>query len=325
MENSSQSFDYYILLSQIDPSLLEDFILEARSALETIDSLFDNNDFIKNPDQNLSQISELVHNMKGNAALLGLNFFSKIAHKVEDEINSLLPEKTHCEIKSSNIQNIQIPRQSIEKLDKLINNIKKYLKDNPDLSQDEPDKNKNIRLLDTIRESIQKFCKENNKDIEFDYHNFDLDAVPAKYSTTFKDIIVHLIRNSLLHGIETREERTSLGKKSGGIIQLILVPSRTAFEFIIRDDGRGLQLDKLKAKAIESELINKNEIADWNDSQIAELIFLPGITTSPDISLTAGRGWGMDIIRKKIEKYSGNIKITHKKDEYCQFRISLPL
>jgi len=184
--------------------------------------------------------------------------------------------------------------------------------------------NKNIILLRKINEIIQKFCHKHKKEVDFIYDNFDPQLVPLKYLDVFKDILIQLVQNSLVHGIETPKERVSAGKKSLGTILLSHIPNEKEFEFSIKDDGRGLQILQLKEKAVTLSLADENIINKWDDSRLLELIFLPGVTTSKKISLNSGRGIGMNVIKEKIEKYSGKILVLSKENEFCEFRISLP-
>ena len=93
----------------------------------------------------------------------------------------------------------------------------------------------------------------------------------------------------------------------------------------LKDDGRGIQIDKLKRKAEQLKRWDKNEIAAWDEKQIAELIFEPGISTTESSNFTAGRGVGMDAIKARIEKLKGEIAVKYAKDEFCEFNIKIPL
>ena len=91
------------------------------------------------------------------------------------------------------------------------------------------------------------------------------------------------------------------------------------------DDGRGLQLSRIKQIAIESGQISKTQINKMSDKRISKLIFLPGLTTTEDTDITAGRGIGMDIIKTKVEKYGGSVVIESKPDMFTKFSITLPI
>ena len=133
----------------------------------------------------------------------------------------------------------------------------------------------------------------------------------------------HLLRNAIVHGIEKAACRHRTGKTEIGQISINL--HREGNEVLIRvsDDGNGLDLNSIYKKAIKLGLINKNETLD--DDEIAELIFLPGLTTHTQLTESAGRGMGMDIVHNDITGLGGHISIESHKNQGSQFHIRLPL
>lgn len=138
------------------------------------------------------------------------------------------------------------------------------------------------------------------------------------------DPIIHIIRNAIDHGIETPQERIKKGKQELG--HILIQASQTASEvkIVIKDDGRGIDREKVLEKAIRNNLIESKE-KDFSDRNIYELILTPGFSTTDKISDVSGRGVGMDIVRQSIQKINGRIDIQSKKDEGSSFIIRLPL
>jgi two-component system chemotaxis sensor kinase CheA len=134
---------------------------------------------------------------------------------------------------------------------------------------------------------------------------------------------VHLIRNSLDHGIEMPVDRTAAGKPETGIIELKAYHRGGHIVIEIIDDGRGLDKNKLIAKAIEKGLIGENSVL--NDKQAFELIFMPGFSTAESITDISGRGVGMDVVRKNIQALGGNIEIISDLGKGTTISIHLPL
>ncbi|MCL7419553.1 MAG: chemotaxis protein CheA [Methylobacter sp.] len=137
------------------------------------------------------------------------------------------------------------------------------------------------------------------------------------------DPLVHLIRNSLDHGIEMPVDRIAAGKPETGTIELRAYHRGGHIVIEIIDDGRGLNKDKIKAKAIEKGLIDKH--STLTDKQVFELIFLPGFSTAEQLTDISGRGVGMDVVRKNIQELGGNIEITSELDKGTTISIHLPL
>lgn len=137
------------------------------------------------------------------------------------------------------------------------------------------------------------------------------------------DPLVHLIRNSLDHGLETPEQRQSAGKSAIGTIKLIAEHAGASVSIYIIDDGRGLDVEGIKAKALERGLINPSTIL--SDEAAQELIFLPGFSTAKSITKVSGRGVGLDVVKKELENLGGVIHIQSKKGMGTTIRLDIPL
>lgn len=137
------------------------------------------------------------------------------------------------------------------------------------------------------------------------------------------DPLVHLIRNSLDHGIEMPADRIAAGKPETGTIELKAYHRGGHIVIEIIDDGRGLDRKKLIAKAVEKGLIDENSIL--SDKQAFEIIFMPGFSTAENITDISGRGVGMDVVRRNIQALGGNIEIISEYGKGTTISIHLPL
>jgi two-component system chemotaxis sensor kinase CheA len=137
------------------------------------------------------------------------------------------------------------------------------------------------------------------------------------------DPLVHLVRNSLDHGIEMPEERVAAGKPEVGMVTLQAFQRSDNVIVEIKDDGRGLDPDKLKAKAIEKGLISADSIL--TKEQIFELIFMPGFSTAEMLTDLSGRGVGMDVVKQNIQTLGGEVKIHSEEGKGTTISIFLPL
>lgn len=135
---------------------------------------------------------------------------------------------------------------------------------------------------------------------------------------------MHLIRNAMDHAIEPIEERIAKGKEEVG--KIVLSAENLGGEAVISisDDGRGIMRDKILAKAKEQGLL-KHQINEYTDDEVNSLIMTPGFSTKESITEFSGRGVGMDIVRKSIEKVGGSIEVKSKQDEGTTFTIKIPL
>ena len=137
------------------------------------------------------------------------------------------------------------------------------------------------------------------------------------------DPMVHLVRNSLDHGIEMPDERLAAGKPETGTIELNAYHQGGNIVIEIKDDGRGMDKDKLLGKAIERGLVGEDDLL--SDQQIYELIFMPGFSTAEVVSDVSGRGVGMDVVRRNIQELGGSVEIDSELGKGTTITIRLPL
>jgi two-component system chemotaxis sensor kinase CheA len=137
------------------------------------------------------------------------------------------------------------------------------------------------------------------------------------------DPLVHLVRNSLDHGLETPEVRLAAGKDETGTLQLKAFHQGGNIVIEIHDDGAGLNEEKILSKAIEKGLVNEGDVL--SPEKIHELIFLPGFSTADTVTDVSGRGVGMDVVRKNISSLGGTVEVFSKRGEGSVFTIRLPL
>lgn len=137
------------------------------------------------------------------------------------------------------------------------------------------------------------------------------------------DPMVHLIRNSLDHGLESPEERVAAGKPEMGRVELDAYHQGGFIIIDITDDGRGLNTEKIFQKALENGLVTADQ--QLTDNEINELIFKPGFSTADAVSDLSGRGVGMDVVRRNIESLGGHVRVKSEPGHGSTFSVSLPL
>ena len=139
------------------------------------------------------------------------------------------------------------------------------------------------------------------------------------------DPLTHLVRNAADHGIETASERETLGKPSSGNIILKAYHESGYVNIDIIDNGRGIETQNIKQKALEKDLMSKSELEKLSNQDILKLIFKPGFSTAEKITDVSGRGVGMDVVKTNIEKLGGSIEIFTTAGEGTTIRLMLPL
>lgn len=137
------------------------------------------------------------------------------------------------------------------------------------------------------------------------------------------DPLVHLVRNSLDHGLEMPQERLAAGKEETGLVHLNAYHQGGYINIDISDDGRGLNTEKIYQKALEKGLVTSDQ--SLSDQEINELIFAPGFSTADAVSDLSGRGVGMDVVRRNIESLGGHVSLTSTQGKGSTFSVCLPL
>lgn len=140
-----------------------------------------------------------------------------------------------------------------------------------------------------------------------------------------KDPLTHLVRNTVDHGIEKPEVRRQVGKPIEGCLTLKAYHEGGQVNIEIVDDGGGLNIEKIKSKAVEKGLISADEAARMPDREVGNLIFLPGFSTADKVSSVSGRGVGMDVVKTNIEKIGGTVDLQSQQGKGTTIKIKIPL
>jgi two-component system chemotaxis sensor kinase CheA len=171
---------------------------------------------------------------------------------------------------------------------------------------------------------VRDLSGELGKQIELEMHGADTE-LDRQVLDLIKDPLTHMVRNSADHGLETPAERTANGKGEQGTIRLSAYHEGGHIIICIADNGRGLNTDKIKAKAISSGLVTEAELDKMSEAQIHKFIFAPGFSTAAAITSVSGRGVGMDVVRTNIDQIGGTIDIKSVAGEGSSVTIKIPL
>ncbi len=171
-----------------------------------------------------------------------------------------------------------------------------------------------------VRDVTKELNKEINLTIEGEDTELDRTVIDE-----IGDPIMHLLRNSLDHGIEMPDEREAKGKPRVGEVGLIARHEGNNVVIMVTDDGKGIDADIIRRKAIEKGLFTQEEVDSMDDADAVRIIFLPGFSTAEKISDISGRGVGMDVVKSKIESLSGQVDVETHVNEGSVFKIKLPL
>jgi two-component system chemotaxis sensor kinase CheA len=171
---------------------------------------------------------------------------------------------------------------------------------------------------------VRDLSGELNKQIELEMHGADTE-LDRQVLDLIKDPLTHMVRNSADHGLETPAERLACGKPEQGTIRLSAYHEGGHIIICIADNGRGLNTEKIKAKAIANGLVSEAELEKMTEAQIHKFIFAPGFSTAAAVTSVSGRGVGMDVVRTNIDQIGGTIDVKSVAGEGSSVTIKIPL
>ncbi len=169
----------------------------------------------------------------------------------------------------------------------------------------------------TFRDTIKKMDKKVSLDIEGE--ETEIDRIIAD---KLVEPMIHLVKNSISHGIESEEQRIKSGKNPEGSVKIITSADKGYVYIVIEDDGGGINIDRVYSKAREKNIIDINK--KYSENEIVNFIFLPGFSTAEKVDAISGRGVGMDVVRTEIYKLGGRIDIDNNPGQGCSFILRVP-
>ncbi|RME68214.1 MAG: chemotaxis protein CheA, partial [Alphaproteobacteria bacterium] len=171
---------------------------------------------------------------------------------------------------------------------------------------------------------VRDLSVELEKKIELDMRGADTE-LDRQVLELIKDPLTHMVRNSADHGIESPRERLAAGKPETGTVRLNAYHEGGHIIIVVSDDGRGLNVARLREKIVENGLVSEAEADGLTEAQIQKYIFHPGLSTAQKVTSVSGRGVGMDVVRSNIEKIGGTIELTSTQNKGTTFFIKIPL
>ena len=189
---------------------------------------------------------------------------------------------------------------------------------------------KNIRVLpistvfNSFTRMVRDIANEKGKDIDFEIEGNDTCA-DKKIIEEIKTPLIHILRNAIDHGIETKEERLASGKSPVGKILLSAKQDDNKVVIEVMDDGQGFNLEKIKDRAVSRGFLTQEDINSMTDEAIMNIIFWPGFTTGDSITSISGRGIGLDVVKTKISQINGKVKVISEFGKGSCVHIEIPV
>ncbi|WP_338446238.1 chemotaxis protein CheA [Pelagerythrobacter marensis] len=179
-------------------------------------------------------------------------------------------------------------------------------------------------LFGALPRMVRDLSSELGKQVMIDLDGGDVE-LDREMIESVRDPLTHILRNAIDHGIEAPSERLSAGKREIGTITVSARRTGNRIVIAVSDDGRGIELGKLREKAIAAGIIDPARAAALNDEQTLDLIFAPGFSTADHVSQVSGRGVGMDVVRANVERIGGSVTVSSKAGQGTIVFLYVPL
>jgi two-component system chemotaxis sensor kinase CheA len=310
-------------LIKVEPDVFSDFMADMEHELAQIDKI-QKNDALS-PHDALVKIYQSVHAIKSNAVILGLNVFGNKVHALESKIKKL--REMQGEVPFGEMLNLTM---EIEKIAKEKDGFKDILAKLQSYAggggKGKGGEKQNIKvLIESLAKTTSRVADDLEKQIKFVPAEIDAEAIDKGPRRVIKEVLMQLIRNSALHGIEMPDERKVKGKNETGVIKLSIKMTEDHKNINIKliDDGRGFDYKKIAEKALSRNLIRKENAN--NTDILMKVIFMPGFSTADTETVHGGRGIGLDLVRDRVKEVKGVVKVRSETNKGTLFFISIPV
>jgi two-component system chemotaxis sensor kinase CheA len=336
-ESANQQFDMMLGVMHIDPVQLMSFLDATETGLQLVNAIMkeparSDQEFRKK----LDGLFRELHSIKGEASALNLMSVAHRTHALEDMVVEL---KRKPDLSGSDFLPVVL------KLDDLLAHLRSVrelgtrlsaLRDSapapaaaeapasgsgtarlPNLAKQASDE-----LTHTLQSLAERLANDHKKRFKLSLNG--MSEIPRSYIPTLKDVLIQMLRNSAVHGIETAEIRRAQTKEDTGVVRIEFRKANEGFELMFEDDGAGLLPDQLKAAAVRKQIVTADEAAAMDTRAAMALIFRPGFSTQEHVSMDAGRGVGMDVVAKSVYAIGGKIGVTTNPGKFTRFKVSLP-
>jgi two-component system chemotaxis sensor kinase CheA len=307
-------------LIQVDPNTFGNFQEDAQYEFKRIDDTLKNDKLSAH--ETLVEIYQSVHAIKSNAVILGLNTFGGKAHDLESKIKRLREKEEEVTFDEMLNLTVEIERlaQTKDGFKDTIDRINAFKVGNV---EGQKQKGTEEILIESLSKTTSKAATDLGKKVKFVVADIDHEAVDLGPRRVIKEVLMQLIRNAVVHGIEMPEERLEKGKSETGVVRLSIKTDGKTIHVKLADDGRGLDFGKIGEKALQLNLIKPEDVN--NKGSLLNAIFMPGFSTAEEEGMHAGRGIGLNLVRDRVRDENGTIKLQTESNKGTIFNLFFPV
>lgn len=330
-EHNDLQIDMLTTILNTDAALITDFISAVHKHTDTINEILKGSGTSQSElQQKLQKIFREAHNLKGISSSLGLYAFANASNAFEDKVTSLQKEPS---LSGDDFLPLAVSLDELIKLTQIIDQLNKRISSSQadgTVQVNVPENiNKTTAPLFAFTQNLQQFAqdlaKRQFKQVKLTTQSLE-DATPkTSLDEAIRDIAIQVLRNAVVHGIESPSIRLTRQKNQTGHVQIKLHVDSNQVQLTIEDDGQGINYDAIKAKAISSGLYSEKEMESWENRKLLGLLFTPGFSTYNQADDDAGRGVGLDVVKDRVQKLGGKIGIHSQPGQFTRFSFTFPL
>lgn len=272
----------------------------------------------------ITQLFRLVHTIKGDAAALEFDPIESWAHRFEDLIHDLRKRE---EISGADLLPLTVSmREMYQQITGIRDLVAKLANIRTTLGESAENRSTGISNVWSKAQSIApKIADREGKRVKVEVNREPGLKIPQDNFHDISDVLVQLVRNSIVHGVESPEQRAAMGKPAEGTVSVYFGHSEHGFcEFYVEDDGAGIDFEKIRALAIERQTMDPQSAATASSKDLVRQLFLPGFSTAAGVTADAGRGVGLDVVEKSVRKMGGKLSINTRRGQGTRFSVLLP-
>ena len=180
------------------------------------------------------------------------------------------------------------------------------------------------RVVSNLPRVVRDVARSEGKEVSFEMVGQDIE-LDRSILSEIEDPLIHVLRNSVDHGIEDPDTRENIGKSREGTVRLEATRKRDHVTIVVEDDGGGIDADEMKKRAVDEDVITQKEADEMSDGDAYDLIFHPGFSTAEEVTDVSGRGVGMDVVYSTVEQLDGTVNVDSTKGEGTTVTIELPV
>ena len=321
-EQNDVQLEMLSTILQADRDSLNDFIANTNRHIQSINTVLKSQGEDKvSLQEKVDAIYREVHSMKGESSALKLSGFTNMAENFETNLNRL---KQMPKLSGENFLGLAVQLEELIRLNHTIEDLLAKIGSNAPIvlkgSEAAPTPRSNNSRYAMF---VADIAKRNHKEAAFTYSGVESTGSDT-VDGVIGEIAIQLLRNAVVHGIETPDVRNKRGKLPVGHVHMSLQEQGDKFLLTVEDDGNGIDYDAIAQKAVNLGKYTLDEVAKLDKRKLVSLLFSPGFSTTDKSTEDAGRGVGLDIIKDRVVSLKGTVNVTSRPQGYTRFSFTLP-